>query len=77
MGAGDKASSGSIAKVAGGVLLLLAYEASERRTVVAGGVVRPLAVEASGGGIPTREESPTRAHAGQTSGGGTIEMTRG
>ena len=38
--------------MAGCVLLLLASEASERWTVVEGGVVRPLVVEAIGGIIP-------------------------
>ena len=51
MVAGDKASSGSIAKVARCLLLLLAGEASEQQTVVARGVVRPLTVEASGGNV--------------------------
>ena len=49
--AGDKASSGSITDMAC-VLLLLAGEKSERQTVVVGGVVRPLAVKASGNSIP-------------------------
>ena len=52
MVAGGKASSGSIAGVDGCLLLLLAGEVSERQTVVAGGVVRPLTVEASGDSIP-------------------------
>ena len=34
------------------LLFLSAGEASERQTVVVGGVVHPLAVKASGGGIP-------------------------
>ena len=51
MVAGGKVSSGSIAGVAGYLLLLLASEASERQTMVAGGVVRPLTVEASHGSI--------------------------
>ena len=55
--AGDKASSGSIAKVTGCVLLLLAQEVSERQTTVARGAMRPLAAEASVGGIPTVGES--------------------
>ena len=50
--AGGKTSSGSIPNIVGCVLLLLAGEASERQTVVAGGVVRPLAVKASGNSIP-------------------------
>ena len=50
--AGGKASSGSIPKMVGCVLLLLVDEASERRTVVLGGVVRPLVIEAIGGSIP-------------------------
>ena len=49
---GGKASSGSIPQMVGCLLFLLAHEASVWRTVVAGGVVRPLAVEASGGSIP-------------------------
>ena len=52
MVAGGKASSGSIAGVAGCLLLLLAGESRERQTVVAEGGVRPLAVEASGNIIP-------------------------
>ena len=47
-----KVSSGSIPKMVGYVLLLLAGETSERRTAVTGGVVCPLAVEASGNSIP-------------------------
>ena len=54
-----KASSGSISDVVGCALLLLAHEANEQQTVVAGGVVHPLAVEASGSGIPVTGESPT------------------
>ena len=52
MVARGKASSGSIPERVGCVLLLLAGETSKRRTVVAGGVVRPLAVKASGNNIP-------------------------
>ena len=72
MVADGKASSGSIAEVTGCVLLLLAHEASNWQTVVVGGVVRPLAVEASGGGIPAMGGSPAQAKAGQVSGGGSI-----
>ena len=50
--AGGKASSGSIPEMVGCLLLLLADEAIERRTVVAGNVVRPLVVEVSGVSIP-------------------------
>ena len=38
------------------LLFLFAGEARERQNVVAGGVVRPLVVEASSGGIPTAIE---------------------
>ena len=71
--AGGKTISGSIAKLAGCVLLLFVHEASERRTVVMGGVVYPLVVKASSGGIPTRGKSPTQAKAGQVSGDSTIK----
>ena len=70
---GGKTSNGSIAEVVGCLLFLLAGEASKRQTVVTEGVVRPLAAEARGGGIPT----PARAEADQVSGGVTIEITRG
>ena len=49
---GGKASSGSINEVTGCLLFLLAGEVSERKTVVAGGVVHPLAVEATDGSVP-------------------------
>ena len=52
MVAGGNASSGIITEVAGCLLFLLASEASKRQTVVVGGVVRPLVVEASGDSIP-------------------------
>ena len=39
-------------------------------------MVCPLAVEASGGGIPVTGECPVRTEADQASGGGTIEMTQ-
>ena len=74
---GDKASTGSIAKVTGYVLLLLAHEVSDRQIVVVRGVVRPLPVKASGGNIPATGESPAQAKASQASGGDTIEMMRG
>ena len=74
---GGKASSGSITKMAGYVLLPMAHETSEQHTVVAGGVVRPLAVEASHGSIPATGESPARTKAGQASNDGTIEVTQG
>ena len=64
----------SCARRAAPLLFLSAGEASEQQTVVAGGVVRPLVVEASGGGIPTSIECPARAKAGQASGGGTLEV---
>ena len=74
---GDKASNGSIAKVTGYVLLLLAHEVSDRQTVVVRGVMRPLAGKASRGNIPVTGESPAQAKASQASGGDTIEMMRG
>ena len=40
------------------LMFLLAGEASERKTMVAGGVVSPLAAKASGGGIPATGECP-------------------
>ena len=46
------------------LLFLSAGEASERQNVVAGGVVRRLAVKASGGGIPIVVECPVQAKAG-------------
>ena len=49
---GGKASSGSTPNMVGYMLLLLAVETSERQTVVDGGVVHPLTVEASGNSIP-------------------------
>ena len=52
MVARGKTSSGSTPKMVGFVLLLSDSEASKRRTVVIGGVVRPLVVEAIGGIIP-------------------------
>ena len=52
MVAGGKASRYSIPDMVGYVLLLLASEVSKRRTVVAGGVVRPLVAEAIGNIIP-------------------------
>ena len=36
--------------------------------------MRPLAVKAGGGGIPTAVECPAREKASQASGGGTLEM---
>ena len=62
--------------VVGGVLrrFLLTGDASERQTVVTGGVMRLLAVEASDGGISTVMECPIQAKACQVSGGGTLEM---
>ena len=39
-----------------------------------GGVVRPLFVEASSGGIPTAVEFPAQAKAGQFSGGSTLDV---
>ena len=50
------------------LLFLSAGDASEQQTVVAGAVVRPLAVEAGGDGIPTTGECSVRAKAGQISG---------
>ena len=52
MVAGGKASSGSIPEMVGCVLLLLDGKASEWQTVMTGGVVRPLVVEAIGVSIP-------------------------
>ena len=49
---GGKAGSNSIAEVARCLLFLLAGEASERQTVVVGGVLRPPTVESSGNSIP-------------------------
>ena len=49
---GDKTSSGSIVEVTGCLLFLLSGEASEQQTVVAGGIVCPLTVKASGVRIP-------------------------
>ena len=77
MVARGKASSGSINKVAGCLLFLLAVEASEWQTVVAGGVMHPLAVKASSCGIPATGECPVQAEADQASSDGAIEMTRG
>ena len=77
MVAGGKASSDSITELAWYVMFSLAHEASKRQTVVVGGMVRPLAVKASGGGIPATGDSPVPAKAGQASGGRTIKMTRG
>ena len=68
---GRKASSGSITKVVGCLLLSLAGELNERQTLVAGGVVRPLTVKASGGGIPVTGECSAQAEADQASGDGT------
>ena len=45
---GGKASSGSIPKMVGCMLFILSGETSKWRTVVAGGMVCPLAVKASG-----------------------------
>jgi hypothetical protein len=75
--ASGKVSNGSMTKVMGCVLLLLVHEASERKSVVVGGVVCPLAVKASSGGIPAMGGPPAQAKVGQVSGGGTIKMTRG
>ena len=66
--AGGKASSGSIPKMAGCVLLLLAGEVSKRHTVVIGGVVRPLAVKASGDSIPEMAGCGLLLVAGKASG---------
>ena len=74
---GDKASNGSIAKVTGYVLLLLAHEVSDRQTVVVRGVMRPLAAKASRGNVSATGESPAQPKASQASGGDTIEMMRG
>ena len=63
-------------KCAAPLLFLLAAEASERQTVVAGGVVRPLVVEAYSGGIPTTGGCPVQAKAGKASSGGTLEVGR-
>ena len=77
----DKASGSSIPGMAGCLLFLSACEASlsageasDQQTVVVGGVVRPLAVKASGGGIPTVAECPARAEVGQASVGCTINV---
>ena len=56
------------------LLFLSDGEAGEQQTVVAEGVVRPLAIKPSGGGIPTADECPTRAKAGQANGGGTLKV---
>ena len=71
---GGKASSGSIAKVAGCLLLLSIGEMSKWQTVVTGGMVCPIAVKASGGGIPTTGKCTARAKAGQASSGNTIKV---
>ena len=63
-----------VAESAASLLFLSAGEASERQIVVAGGVVRLLAVEASGCVIPTAVECPAHAKPGQASGGGTIDV---
>ena len=55
MVAGGKANSGSISKMPGYVLLLLAGEASERQTAGTGGVVHPLTIKASSDSIPKME----------------------
>ena len=74
---GGKASSDSIIKVERCVLILLSHEGSKRQTVVTRSVVRLLAVGASSGGILAAGESPAQEKAGQASGVGTIEMTKG
>ena len=53
---------------------LSAVGASKRQTVVTGGVVRTLAVEAISSDMPTVVECPARSKAGQASRGGTIDV---
>ena len=63
-----KANSGSISEMVGCVMLLLAGEMSGQRSVVAGGVMRPLTVEASGDSIPKMAGCVLLLLAGKASG---------
>ena len=56
------------------LLFLLASEVSKWQPMVAGGVVRPLAVKASSGGIPATGELSVQVKAGQVSGRKTLDV---